>query len=138
MENYDLKGVIVEGNKAVIAVVLPELIDNKYEIHQIHNISDQEGNKIVIHFRDLKGKPLCSNSNFELFKIDLNSVVKNDAVEIDFTKEIKVAFHHENDVFTRNFKEIFIDAYKPRNNHNLIKEIEIPDTTGRGTIRESV
>jgi hypothetical protein len=127
MENYDLKGVIIEDKKAVIAVALPEpSLDNIYRVFNIYNISDQEGNKIVIHFKDSKGVALGCKANIELFKIDLSN---NEFNSIDFTKEIKAAFHHENDELKGTPKEIFDKVYNP---------IVTPDTTGRGTIRESV
>jgi hypothetical protein len=124
MENYDLKGIIVEEKKAVIAVAVPEpSANNIYKIFKIYNISDHEGNKIVIHFKDSKGDALNCDANIELFKIDLSNIEFN---SIDFTKEIRVAFHHENGGLGKTPKVIFDMVYNP---------IVTPDTTGKGTIR---
>ncbi|KQB41290.1 hypothetical protein [Flavobacterium aquidurense] len=128
MKNYDVKGILLEGKKAVIAVALPEPSrDNIYKIFKIYNISDHKENKIVIHFKDSKGEILEWNENVELFKIDLNQAVTNDAIIIDFTKEINVAFHHQNAELNKTPQEIYKLVFDP---------IVTPDTTGKGTIRE--
>lgn len=128
MKNYDVKGILLEGKKAVIAVALPEPSrDNVYKIFKIYNISDQEANKIVIHFKDSKGDILECKDNVELFKIDLNQAVTNDAITIDFAKEINVAFHHQNAELNKTPREIYKLVFDP---------IVTPDTTGKGTIRE--
>lgn len=128
MKNYDVKGILLEGKKAVIAVALPESSrDNIYKIFKIYNISDREGNKIVIHFKDSKGEILECDGNVELFKIDLNQVITNDAITIDLAKEINVAFHHQNSDLNKTPQEIYKLVFEP---------IVTPDTTGKGTIRE--
>ncbi|CAD0003737.1 hypothetical protein [Flavobacterium salmonis] len=131
MKNYDVKGILLEGKKAVIAVALPEPArNNMYGIYKIYNISDEEGNKIVIHFKDFLGKDFTGDGgDFVSFIIDLNETEKNGILEIDFTKQIKVAFHHQNNELTRTPQRIYTDKYSGP---------FIPDTTGRGTIRESV
>ncbi|OOV17569.1 hypothetical protein [Flavobacterium sp. LM4] len=127
MENYDLKGFVVEKSKAIIAVALPEPSnDNIYKIFDIYNISEPDDNKIVIHFKDTKGNALKCEANFELFKIDLSNSKFN---SIDFTKEIRVAFHHENDELEDTPVEIFNAVYHP---HPIVT----PDKTGKGTIRD--
>jgi len=131
MKVYDLKGVVL-GKKAVIGVVLPEkMTNNDYKIFKIYNISGEGRNKIVIHFKDLKGDELkidTNKPNLELFVIDLTkNVTKIGTAEIDFTKKIEAAFHHQNHELTKTPKEIFDAAFDP---------IVTPDTTGKGTIRE--
>jgi len=130
MENYDLKGLSIGGRKAVIVVCLPDAKDKDYKIHDIYNVSDTNGNKIVIHFKDRNGLPLEHGDNFELFIIDLKSKEFDD---IDFNKEIGAAFHHENsDTLTRTAKVIYDDV---QNRPNSSKKLLVPDSTGRGTIK---
>ncbi|MFW0736738.1 hypothetical protein [Flavobacterium sp. T12S277] len=127
MKHYDLKGAYLESKKAVIGVLLPEPArNNKYGIYDIYNISDQEGNKIVVHFKDFIGSPLEGVNNFESFVIDLSDPKFR---SIDFTKCIYVAFHHENDILKNTPEKIFEEVYNP---------IVTPDKTGKGTIRDIV
>lgn len=133
MKNYDLKGLSISGRKAVIAVCLPDATGKDYKIHKIYNVSDTDGNKIVIHFKDKDGLPLEHGDNFELFMIDLTS---KDFDGIDFKKEIGVAFHHENsDTLTRTPKVIYDDVQNRPNSTKIIKDILLPDSTGKGTIK---
>ncbi|MHC0439558.1 hypothetical protein [Flavobacterium sp. 3-210] len=126
MKDYDVRGTIFEGKKAVIAVAIPKpQKDNVYFIHKTYNISSPHENRIVIHFKDSFGVKLVANGNFEAFVIDLNS---NDFLSLDFSKKIKVAFHHENDELRKTPEKIFEDVFKD--------PIVTPDSTGRGTIRE--
>lgn len=125
MKNYDVKGLFLEGKKAVIAVALPKpLENNSYTIFDIYNISDQKENKIVIHFKDSLGKPLESKGNFVPFIIDFSN---HNCHSVNFTKPINVAFHHQNDKLTKTIQEIYDSVFGP---------IITPDTTGKGTIRE--
>lgn len=125
MENYDVKGTILEGKKAVIAVVLPELSrDNIYAIYDIYNISDEQGNKLVIHFKDFLGRPLEADGYYVSFIIDLKGEKFQSIV---FDQPINVAFHHENGELNKSPQEIYKLVFDP---------IVTPDTTGRGTIRE--
>lgn len=130
MENYDVDGTILKGKKAVIAVVIPPLSGNNfYGIYDIYNISDEKENKIVIHFKDLFGKPLVANDFFESFVIDLSD---KKFLSIDFTRPIKVAFHHENGELKRPIEDVYRRVF----DYKKEKGKDIPDTTGRGTIRE--
>lgn len=145
MENYYVQGSILEGKKAVLAVGLPEAgRNNIYGIYDIYNISNSQENKIVIHFKDFLGKPLAANGNLESFIIDLNNLVvknKETVKEIDFKKIINVALIHDNSNELGDLEEIYLRAHRATQNKNIDikgKDIEIPDTTGRGTIRESV
>lgn len=126
MENYYVQGTLLDGKKAVIAVALPAPSkNNAYLIYDIYNISDSKNNKIVIQFKDFFGDPLLAKGNLESFIIDLSL---DKFKSIDFTKKIYVAFHHENDKLTKTLEEIYNGVYHP---------IVLPDTTGKGTIRES-
>ncbi|MRX70455.1 hypothetical protein SAMN06265349_10219 [Flavobacterium resistens] len=125
MKDYDVVGLILKGKKAVIAAVLPVATrNNVYYIYDVYNISDGQENKIVIHFKDLIGKKLSANGNYESFIIDLS---KDKYLSINFAKKIRAAFHHENGELTKTPEEIFDAAFDP---------IVTPDTTGKGTIRE--
>jgi hypothetical protein len=134
MKDYDLKGLSIGGRKAVMAVCLPDAKGKDYKIHKIYNVSDTEGNKIVIHFKDKDGLPLEHGDNFELFMIDLTS---KDFDGIDFKKEIGVAFHHENsDTLRRTPKVIYDDVQnRPNSIKTIKKSLLIPDSTGKGIIR---
>lgn len=125
MKNYDVKGTILEGKKAVIAVALPELSrDNIYSIYDIYNISDDQANKLVINFKDFLGRTLEANGNYVSFIIDLND---EKFESINFDQPINVAFHHQNSDLNKTPQEIYKLVFEP---------IVTPDTTGRGTIRE--
>ncbi|WP_428230770.1 hypothetical protein [Flavobacterium sp.] len=126
MKNYDVRGTLLEGKKAVIAVVLPEPFrENIYSIYDIYNISDEKENKLVIHFKDIFGRTLEANGNYVSFIIDLHGPKFE---SVDFNKPVNVAFHHENGTLgIKTPQEIFDSVFGP---------IVTPDTTGKGTIRE--
>ncbi|KQO29625.1 hypothetical protein ASF10_03715 [Flavobacterium sp. Leaf82] len=125
MDYYDVRGTLLEGKKAVIAVVIPPLPRNNfYGIYEIYNLSDSKENKIVIHFKDLLGEPLKANGYYESFIIDLND---EKFQSINFHKSINVAFHHENGDLQKTPQEIYELILVPKAD---------PNTTGRGTIRE--
>lgn len=130
MKNYDLRGLSIGGRKAVIAVCLPDAIGKNYRIYKIYDVSDTNGNKIVIHFKDKDGLPLEHGDNFELFIIDLTP---KEFDGINFSKEIEVAFCHENkDVLNGTPAEVFDRAHKPI---PIGKNIVAPDSTGTGIIK---
>jgi hypothetical protein len=127
MKNYDLKGILVGGRKAVIAISLPVPKNgNTYFIYETHLCSN---NEILIHFKDFTGKDLSGVSeNLESFIIDLtDSKFSN----FNFSNEIKVALCHENyDELKDTPENIFANAY------NEFKENKaLPNRTGTGTIR---
>jgi hypothetical protein len=129
MKNYELKGMIVEGNKAVIAIALPKPIDNQYMIYNIYNISDNKDNKIVIHFKDFQGTLAEHADNFEAFIIDFKKYIPlEELTKIDFAKNINVVLIHYND---NNLKDTPDVIYNRAQNTNL----SFNDTTGKGTIR---
>lgn len=146
MNTYDLNGIIVDetiaGEKkstvAVIGVALPKPEgDNNYKIHQLHNISDAEGNKIVIHFIDNKGAELKHGDNFHPFVIDLEKAKPFEAStkKIDLKQKIKVAFHHEN---VEDISGRAKDIYRKINSMpSLTSSGGAPDKTGTGTIYPS-
>ncbi|WP_281336785.1 hypothetical protein [Flavobacterium eburneipallidum] len=125
MKVYDLKGVLVEGKKAVIAVYLPIPKKNAYNIFNIYNISDAKENKIVIHLKDFSTPPLVvTDNNLESFIIELNT---KEFDSFDFAKETRVALiHHNADDLPGKPEEIFNEAH--------VKSIE-PNVAGTGIIR---
>jgi hypothetical protein len=129
MKNYELKGLIVEGSKAVIAVALPKPIDNQYMIYNVHNISDNKENKIVIHFKDFKGTIAEHADNFEAFIIDFKRYIPlEELTKMDFAKDINVVLIHYNDNILKDTPEVI---YNRAHSGGPI----FNDTTGKGTIR---
>jgi hypothetical protein len=126
MKVYDLKGVFVEGKKAIIAVSLPRPNkNNAYNVFNVYNISDGKDNKIVIHLKDFSKPPLVvKDDNLELFIVELK---KKEFDNFDFTKHTVVALiHHNADNLPKTPQEIYDEAY------NLKKGNEV---VGKGTIR---
>jgi hypothetical protein len=94
MKVYDLKGVIVDGTTAVIAVSLPKEVDgNVYSINVKERFDDSGVDKLKIEMTDLFDLDLSSsnNGNFVTCLIDLADYGYTDD---ELKKEIKVVFYH--------------------------------------------
>lgn len=94
MKVYDLKGMLLAGKNAVIAVSLPkESDDNKYSIKVIGKVDDNGVKKLKIHLRDIECEDLTiqNNTNFVTFIVDLSLYGFS---EIELTKSINVVFNH--------------------------------------------
>jgi hypothetical protein len=142
MKNYDLKGIIVQGNMAILGIQLPKPQENNaYCIYKVYNLSISGINIILIHFKDFIGDDLSgSSNNIEAFSIDLGQVINGstDSIGINTAQEIIGILIHENENKLKVQNEEFIkiaNLLQVTNSDLEIKDILGPGTVGRGTIK---
>ncbi len=91
---YDCSGKLSENLKGAIEIYLPA--NGTYSIVNIYNVSDLDGNKILVHLH--AGSVLLTDpkDNKERFAIDLNNTIDAPSAEtIDSKQDVEVSVWHE-------------------------------------------
>ena len=144
MENYDFKGIIVQGKKAVLGIQLPKPKGNNvYCIYKVYNLSIPRVNIILIHFKDFIGNDLSvskPSNNIESFSIDLAQVINisTDSCEINDAQEIFGLLIHDNNNDLKLQNEDFIkiiNVIQAKKSLLETKQISSIGRVGRGTVK---
>ncbi|MEC4005302.1 hypothetical protein OX283_011600 [Flavobacterium sp. SUN052] len=151
LETYLSCGEMITDSQADLRICLadPTKTKNTYKIVNVYNVSDSDGNKLVMHLEDLYGKDLRPENNY-IFKYSLNfGIIKKapNAVDLDIDKEIGVVVFHDNEISESDMKAKATEIYRLAQTNDCYKvKIQVgtkvsatdfrhPKTCGTGTIK---
>ena len=148
---YESEGEMITNSQADLRIYLadPAKTKNTYTIANVYNVSDSDGNKLVVHLKDVFGKDLSPENDY-IFKYSLNfGIIKKapNAVGLDINEAIGVVVFHENNIPDNDMLAKATDIYKLAQTHDCDQvkiqigakesatEFRSPKTCGTGTIR---
>lgn len=150
LETYLSCGEMITDSQADLRICLADpKTTNKYTIANVYNVSDSDGNKLVVHLKDVLGKDLSPQNDY-IFKYSLNfGIIKKapNAIGLDISNDIGVVVFHENEISDSDMLAKATDIYRLAQTHDCDQvriqigtkesatEFRHPKTCGTGTIR---
>lgn len=151
LKTYESCGQMITIEKADLGICLadPAQTKNTYTIANVYNVSDSNGNKIVVHLKDLFGKDLSPENNYIYNDILDFKNIKDvlNAKIIDPYKDIAVVVFHENNITNAEMEKNSTQIFRLAQTHDCdqvkiiisgkksANEFKSPKTCGTGTIR---
>lgn len=151
LATYESCGQMITISQADFGICLadPAKTKNTYTIANVYNVSDSNGNKIVVHLKDLFGKDMSPENDYILkdtldFK-NIKDIIN--AKKIDPYTDIEVVVFHENNISDGDMLAKAAEIYKLAQTHDCDQvkiqigakesatEFRSPKTCGTGTIR---